>query len=379
MNEKNKIKVAVGLSGGVDSSVAAKILVDQGYDVIGFMMKFWSDATCGVSRDNACCDQKSVEDAKRVAEKIGIPVYLIDAREQFKLDVADYFVDEYKNLRTPNPCVVCNKKIKFGWFLDFAKSVGCQYVATGHYARIIRGSTNTNYKLLKGIDSKKDQSYFLHQLDQEQLSHVIFPVGEYTKEHVRALAKGWGLPVAEKRESQEVCFIMDKDYRDFLRRQIPAEYFKPGKIVDKSGNIVGKHDGLINYTIGQRKGIEQIINPNVKCQMSNEKLDKQPLYVIGFDIEKNELIVGSDEEIFKKEMTVRDVAWINPEFELEAKNPLSVSVKIRYRSEAAPAIIKIEDDKIKVIFKESQRAITPGQSAVFYDDEEVLGGGVIIG
>lgn len=421
MNDNKKIKIAVGMSGGVDSSVAAKILVDQGYTVIGFMMKFWSDAACGASRDNACCDPKSMEDAKRVAEEIGIPFYVIDAREKFKTDVVDYFIDEYKNLRTPNPCVVCNKKIKFGWFLNFAKSLDCDFVATGHYARIVNDSSElkvkgrkskvekrTIYKLLKGLDSRKDQSYFLHQLDQGQLSHVLLPVGGYTKDQVRAMAKEWKLPVGEKKESQEVCFIMNGDYRQFLKRQISDKYFKGGEIVDTEGNIIGKHEGLINYTIGQRKGIEQVGGRwtvvhgqrEEKLSINNQqptinRLNKKPMYVVDLDVKSNRLIVGESENTYRKEMDVKDLRWIQS---IDSDKFKDLSVKIRYRTEAVPCTMRQNEETARkqdsrlrgndkkeaghetllvVEFHEPQRAITPGQSAVFYDGDEVLGGGII--
>ena len=424
-------KVAIAMSGGVDSSVAAKILKDQGYDVVGFMMKLWSDPdSCGI-RENACCDEQGVLDAKKVADQLGIPFYLVNAKEIFKKEVTDYFLNEYKNLRTPNPCVVCNEKIKFGWLLDFAKKTGCDYLATGHYARIAEGNSgisntkflisnqfqnsndlniknsdlnknlkleNKNLHLLCGADVNKDQTYFLYSLTQEQLSQIMFPVGQYTKEEVRAMAKKWDLPVFEKRESQEICFIHDKDFREFLKRNIPAKYFTPGDIVDKKANVLGKHEGLINYTIGQRKGIEQarglqisksklqisnkiqITKSKISKQIGDEQFaigNKQPLYVVGFDAEKNQLIVGEDAEVYEDKMRVEVTSWINNINESQASNIKNLKVKIRYRHPAVKCKIKSSGEQLEVIFDEPQRAITPGQSAVFYDGDQVLGGGTI--
>ncbi|MFA4995979.1 MAG: tRNA 2-thiouridine(34) synthase MnmA [Patescibacteria group bacterium] len=378
--KSKKIKVAIGMSGGVDSSVAAKLLKDQGYEVVGFMMKLWPGSEIKCDKDNACCDIDGLQDAKRIAAILDIPFYVVDVREKFKKEVVDYFIEEYKNLRTPNPCVKCNEKIKFGWLLDFAKKTGCDYLATGHYARIASDSGscqlsvvscqngNTTFHLFKGKDENKDQSYFLYRLNQDQLKHIIFPVGEYTKEEVRALAKKWNLPVHEKKESQEICFIQEKDYRDFLKKNIPADFFKPGEIVDLFGNIVGKHEGLINYTIGQRRGIAQ--------DTSNKIQDTKPMYVIGYNVEENRLIVGEDKDIYKDHMNVEDVHFIQNQ-ESRIKNQEDVQVKIRYRHPAVPCKIIIHNSKFMIQFNEPQRAITPGQSAVFYEGEEVLGGGII--
>lgn len=426
-----KIKVAMAMSGGVDSSVAAKLLLNQGYEAVGFMMKLWSEDSDIPGKENACCDIRGVEDARRVAAKLKIPFYLIDAREIFKKSVVDYFINEYKNLRTPNPCVVCNERIKFGWLLNFAKKSGCDMLATGHHARIVSelpitnnqssnskiqndlsfrpretvgeilskdpsasvGMTDGNiFHLFKGKDDQKDQSYFLYRLNQEQLSKVLFPIGEYTKPEVRAMAKRWNLPVHEKPESQEICFIRDKDYREFLLRHIPKEYFKSGEIIDKRGKVLGKHEGLINYTIGQRKGIEQI---------GKGSIDKEPLYVIGFDVENNQLIVGPDEEVYRDKMILKDIHFIqNTDKRIhlsagEAGIRENLKVKIRYRHEAAACTIQDTDNpstslragrtRVTVNFSEAQRAITPGQSAVFYLPraksrglgDEVLGGGII--
>ena len=379
-NDHKKIKVAVAMSGGVDSSVAAMLLKKQGYEVVGFMMKLWYDPSCKIDgRENACCDEKSVNDARQVADKLGIPFYLVDAREEFKKEVVDYFIEEYKALRTPNPCVKCNQKIKFGWLLDFAKKAGCEFLATGHYARIVSNSGNSKTKtlnsklfyLLKGIDEKKDQSYFLYNLTQEQLAHVIFPVGEYTKDEIRKMAKEADLPVHEKVESQEICFIQENDYREFLKRHISKDYFKEGDIVDSHGYLIGHHLGLINYTIGQRKGVNQ------EYRIMNQGEEKKPLYVIGFDLQKNQLIVGEEAELYKSEAEVDNASLIQDQ-ELNIENQEKLKVKIRYRAKETKCSISLIDDaRCLVRFFEPQRAVTPGQSAVFYKGEEVVGGGII--
>ena len=413
--KSKKTKVAVGMSGGVDSSVAALLLRKAGYEVVGLFMKLWHDSTCSVSRENACCDAKAEADARQVAKIIGIKFYVVDAREPFKKMVTDYFINEYKNLRTPNPCVVCNNKIKFGWLLDFAEKLGCEFIATGHYARInvvipdsvgklenkeldprLRGDDKEGYtgrddsvRLLKGKGKKKDQSYFLAGLNQEQLSKIIFPLGEITKGEVRKIAKENKLPVFEKRESQEVCFIADNDYRGFLRRHLGEQYFKPGEIVNSVGNIIGRHEGLINYTIGQRKGINQISNSKflISNQIPNpkSKTGKQALYVIGFDKEKNRLIVGEDSELFRNKFEIKDVNW-NKGTGNEERGKSELSVKIRYGAEPIPCKIfeildsrfEILDSKFEIQLAVFARAVTPGQSAVIYRGEEVVGSGTIV-
>ena len=366
------MKIAVAMSGGVDSSVVAKMMVDQGNEVIGLFLKLWSDPSCSTSCDNRCCDEEALWDARAVAKMIGIPFYVINARDEFKREIVDCFLDEYKNLRTPNPCIKCNEKIKFELLLKKALSLGCDKLATGHYARISWQSAvgsrqrEGNRKLLKGIDSSKDQSYMLYRLNQKQLSRVLFPLGEMTKKEVRALAESWNLPVKEKPESQEICFVRDKDFRDFLRRYLSKNLFKKGQIVNTEGEIMGEHEGLINYTIGQRKGFN----------LSDKNEAREPLYVSGFDKKKNRLIVGSDKETFADKMRIKDLHLVSGSGSL-IQNP-RLSVKIRYRH---PAIkikqLRKSGNKFEVEFAKSVRAITPGQSAVFYLGDEVLGGGII--
>jgi len=396
----SKYKIAIGMSGGVDSSVAAMLLKEQGYDVVGLFLKLWSDPTCEISRENACCDEKALSDARKVAGQLGIPFYVVDARQKFHDEIVEYYLEEYRNLRTPNPCVLCNKKIKFGWMLEFAEKLGCEKVATGHYARIedsgdlslpiyhyplnekllnsqINGKCEMEngkiYHLLKGADKLKDQSYFLWQLSQAQLSKIIFSLGEMTKEETKELAKKNNLPVYEKTESQEICFI-DSDYRGFLRKHLGEEYFKSGRIVDNHGYTVGRHEGLVNYTIGQRKGINQSKVRKVIKSIKSEEI--KPVYVVGFNLEKNELIVGNNDETFKSEMIVGQVNWI--EGRKAEGERLKADVKIRYRAEAVPCTItQLPDSSFQILFKDPQRAVTPGQSAVFYDGDEVIGGGII--
>lgn len=365
--EKNKGKIAVAMSGGVDSSVVAKILKDEGHDLVGLFLKMWSDPKCSTKKDNRCCDYEALEDARAVAKSLDMPFYVINAEKEFKKMVVDYFLDEYKNLRTPNPCIICNKKIKFDLLLRKALEIDCNKLATGHYAKVT--CNNKVCQLFKGEDGEKDQSYMLYSLNQDQLGKILFPIGGMKKRDVRALAIKWDLPVKEKPESQEICFFGDKDYRSFLKRYLPEKYFKSGDIVDTSGKKLGEHEGLINYTIGQRKGIDQKIFSGG---------DKDPLYVVGYDLKKNELIVGEDEDVYKQEMIVGDLHWIDPKsnsFKLKAK---SLTIKIRYQHPAVECQVKnISNKELRVKFKKLQRAITPGQSAVFYLGDEVVGGGLI--
>ncbi|MCX6721761.1 MAG: tRNA 2-thiouridine(34) synthase MnmA [Candidatus Staskawiczbacteria bacterium] len=386
---KNKklIRVVVGMSGGVDSSVAAALLKQTGFDVVGVFMKFWKD---GKSSDNRCCSVESEKLARLVAKEIGIPFYVLNVEKEFKKKVVDYFLAEYKKGKTPNPCVVCNKEIKFGFLINKALSLGADFVATGHYAQISLSRSATNFfpsagkpplplrasgpgtaksslprfknllpRLLKGEDKNKDQSYFLWQLSQEQLSHVLFPIGGYTKPEVRKLAKKFKLPTAETPESQEVCFVQDTT-NNFLKKYLKA---KPGPVIEQAQNgvkkIIGQHNGLWFYTIGQRRGLE---------------IQQGPWFVVNKDFKKNILVVSKNQkDLERKELVAGDINWITLQ-----KLPLSVEVKIRYKSAFAKAkISSLGKNKIKVIFLKKQRAITPGQSVVFYKKEELLGGGII--
>ena len=362
------------MSGGVDSSVAAALLKQRGYDLIGITMTL---SCSSKSSDKGCCSMDAASDAKKVADILGIPHYTLNFKDEFQKLVIDNFIEEYKNGRTPNPCVRCNQFIKFDHLLRKAKELGAEYIATGHYARIVSPLTREPvspfeklanrqtgipaYKLLKGLDPKKDQAYVLYTLTQEQLAHILFPLGELKKEEVRKLAKEFKLPVAEKAESQEICFVEDDDYGRFIKEKLPEDA-KPGAIVDKNGKVVGKHDGIIFYTIGQRSGI----GAHTKRK-----------YVIGINARKNEIIIGDDSDLFKNELTAFNINYISGNI---LENNLEVAAKVRYNSPEAPArLIPLGESKAKVEFLKPQRAVTPGQSVVFYAEEEVIGGGIIQG
>jgi tRNA-specific 2-thiouridylase len=347
----NKPKIAVAMSGGVDSSVSAMLLQEKGYETVGFHM-------------NLGCDLSS--SAKKVAEALGMTFFEVDGKKVFQKEVINYFISEYKNLRTPNPCVMCNKLIKFGWLLETVRKKKFDLMATGHYARIKKDKNGISH-LLTGYDKTKDQSYFLYRLDQAQLAKVIFPLGEFSKEEIKKIAKKRKLP-CEKSESQEVCFITDESYREFLKKHLPEKCFQSGRIINTKGEIIGQHDGLINYTIGQRKGINQ-----VGIRDDNRK----PLYVVGFNQKKNELIVGEDDDLLKKEVVAGDLSWVSPWAKEKALANKNIKARIRYRHIQAHCSVKIIGKKLQVTFETSQRAIVPGQSLVLYSGEEVLGGGVI--
>lgn len=366
-----KIKVALAMSGGIDSSVSALLLKKQGYDVTGFFIKFWSDPACETDGKIIFREKESLERAKRTAEKINIPFRVIDAKKTFRKIVVGDFISGYKNARTPNPCVVCNKSIKFGWFLDLAEKKGFDKIATGHYARIKKDKDGI-FGLYSGQDKTKDQSYFLHQLDQKQLSKIIFPLGKLAKKEVYEIAEKNKLSFDKKKESQEICFIPDNNYGQFLKKHLGEKYFKSGKIVDCKGNEIGKHCGIINYTVGQRKGIDQSF-------LKNE--NRKPLYVIELGKKGNKLVVGEEKEIYKNKMDVKKMAWISEKSKKEAFKNDNLLVKIRYRHAAAPCwIISLKNNsRVKVVFGNPQRAATPGQYAVFYAKSgQVLGGGTII-
>lgn len=347
----------VAMSGGVDSSVAVALLKKQGFDVVGVFMRFWSEPASGAgSAMNKCCSFEAYADARRVAQKLEIPIYTMNMKVPFKKLVVDYFLKEYQAGRTPNPCVECNRFIKFGELLRKAKAMGAEYVATGHYARV------SGVKLLKGKDSEKDQSYFLYTLTQDKLKQILFPVGDYKKPKVREMAKKFCLPVHAKKDSQEVCFV-GVSLKNFLKKYLKV---KSGKIVEiENGKVLGKHEGLPLYTVGQRKGL---------------KLGGGPWYVVKIDIKKNVLYVSRDQKkLLSKELTAEKVNWISGG---APKLPLHVNAKIRYKHKEASCVIKkIGNSRLqpayKIIFDKPQRAITAGQSVVFYRGDEVLGGGVI--
>ncbi|KPJ69073.1 thiouridylase [candidate division WOR-1 bacterium DG_54_3] len=354
-------KVVAAMSGGVDSSVAAALLKKQGFNVIGVTMQVWpSKKALG-----GCCTFEAIDDASRVADCLNIPHYILNFRDAFKEKVVDNFVEEYKNGRTPNPCIRCNQFIKFDHLMEKAKELGAEYVATGHYARIKLKIKNEKlkmkeYLLFKGTDKRKDQAYVLYMMGQKSLAHTLFPNGELTKAEVRKLARDFGLPVHDRKESQEICFIEDDDYARFLREVYP-EAVRPGPILDKDGNILGMHGGIAFYTLGQRRGIGH-----------HRSL---PKYVIQINRERNAIVIGGQEETLGNELLAERVNYVSGDVPQE---PLKISAKIRYNSPEAEAVLyPLEDNKAKVVFKKRQRAITPGQSVVFYKGDEVIGGGII--
>ena len=347
-----KPRVCIGMSGGVDSSVAAYLLKEQGYDVIGLTFRNWPQ-DCLSRAEDKCCGPQAVTDARMVAHALGIPHYVVDEIGAFQRDVIDYFVAEYRQGRTPNPCIVCNEKIKFGTLLKQAEQLGAEFIATGHYARIEHG---TRCLLRKGRDPHKDQSYFLFSLRQDQLAKSLMPIGDLSKDETRAIAAKLGLKTAAKVESQEICFVPDKDYGRFLH-ETGKLADRPGEIVTTAGQVVGNHAGIQYFTIGQREGL----------RLGGQKI---PLYVAALDAEKNRVIVGSAPELMRSEFAVTNCSWLAIE---PPTGPIEATVKIRYNHPGCPATV--EQGTVKL--REPQRAITPGQAAVFYRDDIVLGGGWI--
>ncbi|MFH0948757.1 MAG: tRNA 2-thiouridine(34) synthase MnmA [Elusimicrobiota bacterium] len=391
-----KKRVLVLMSGGVDSSLAAYILKKSGYDVIGCTMRLFlcknqvgSPAT-GVLRggqsvakkssEKQCCSPDDINEARRTAQQLGIKHYVVDKKDIFEKYVIENFVSEYLKGRTPNPCIICNLKIKFEEMLKFARGLGCDFLATGHYARIEGQSEIGSRKLevfllKKGIDETKDQSYFLYGLTQKNLPNVLFPVGNYRKTEIRKLAKKLKLSVADKKESQEICFVEDANYREFLETRIDANKLKPtlvgptevgykiksGNFVNTSGKILGTHKGLPFYTIGQRRGLGLSVG--------------EPIYVVKINTKKNEIVVGKKEELISKEFEVTDISWT---FSPPKKSPITANVRIRYRHKESEAkIFLLKNNTAKIVFEKSQMSITPGQAAVFYKKDVVLGGGII--
>ena len=353
-------RVVVAMSGGVDSSVAAALLKSQGYTVIGITMSFHFSGDS--AKQNGCCGRQEIEDAERVAHKIGIKHYVINMQRELKERVIKNFCREYLRGRTPNPCVRCNQYIKFDGLLKKTFSLGAEFLATGHYACIERASKpefkTSGLLLKKGKDKLKDQSYFLYLLSQRQLKHIIFPIGEYTKYEVRNLARKFELPVADKSASQEICFLPHDDYRKFLRQRLKAK-IKPGLIKDQEGNVIGKHKGIAYYTIGQREGLGIAKG--------------YPVYITYLDTKTHAITVGRKDELLKRQFLVS-----NPHFILEpVKKKVAAYVRIRYNHKEARALIEPLGNKIRVRFSSPQFAITPGQSAVFYHGDIVLGGGII--
>ena len=355
-------RVVVAMSGGVDSSIAAALLVKRGYEVIGVTMQIWPEVDEEIEiREGGCCSVAAVEDARRVADTLGIPYYVLNFKENFQEKVIDYFIREYTLGRTPNPCIACNRYVKFETLLRKAVVLGADYIATGHYARVEKTPDGGRYLLKKSLDDTKDQTYALYNLTQEQLCRTLLPLGDYRKTETRRLARALGLPVADKPDSQEICFVIDNDYKRFISEEAP-EAANPGPILDTAGRRLGTHEGLPSYTIGQRKGLG----------LSAGK----PLYVVDIDSERNAVIVGEADEVWSDHLVAGDLNWISvPALE----GPLEVGAKIRYTAREAPAVVApIGEAKVRVDFAEPQRAITPGQAVVFYQEDVVVGGGTIV-
>lgn len=356
-----KKTVVVGMSGGVDSSVAAYLLKEQGYEVIGATMQIWQEESeCVLEQEGGCCGLSAVEDARRVAQMLDIPYYVMNFRREFKEQVMDYFTREYVAGRTPNPCIACNRYVKWESLLKRSMDIGADYIATGHYARIAQ-LENGRYAIQRSVTAAKDQTYALYNLTQDQLAHTLMPVGEYTKDEIRDIARKIGLRVADKKDSQEICFIPDHDYAGYIERECPGSLQGPGNFVDKDGNVLGQHRGIIHYTVGQRKGL-------------NLSMGK-PVFVTAIRPQTNEVVIGDNEDCFSRELYAEQLNYSVAE---QMPERFRAAGKIRYAHAGADCEVeRIDRDRIRVIFDEPQRAVTPGQAVVLYQGDLVLGGGVI--
>jgi tRNA-specific 2-thiouridylase len=366
------MKIAVAMSGGVDSSAAAALLRDQGHELVGFTMQLWNQRR-GINKDengdplpSRCCSLDDVYDARRVAGELGFPFYVLNLEQEFETSVVQPFVQSYLSGETPIPCVACNSRLKFASLDRMALSLGCEKVATGHYARVVHDPQAGRYRLLRGKNLWKDQSYFLWELTQDQLSRSWFPLGEMDKQEVRSIARSADLDVAEKSESQEICFVPDGKYAEFIDRYLDAEDRSSelpgeGQIVTASGEVVGTHGGIHRYTVGQRRGL------GIAAE--------RPLYVLGVDAARNRVVVGEQDELLRLEFTAAGINWVAFD---EPAEPVRADVRVRYRQEPQPATITpLPGNRAHIRFDESQRAITPGQATVWYRGDDVIGGGWI--
>jgi tRNA-specific 2-thiouridylase len=355
------------MSGGVDSSLTAALLAEQGHEVIGINMRLHGsgpeeeEQTYSLSK--SCCSITEMEDARRVCQQVGVPFYAMNFEKEFRQSVIDYFCQEYEKGRTPNPCVACNAFLKFRFLLDKALALGADYLATGHYCRNVYDAATGRHKLMRAVDVSKDQSYVLYMLGQQQLSRIMFPLGDYTKAETRRMAEERGLATANKPESQDICFVAGGDYRDFLKKKMGDGIAIPGPIVNPAGDVVGEHQGLSFYTIGQRKGLGIATS--------------RPTYVLKVISDSNTLVVGENKDLFGMNFQAEDVNWVSGDWPTE---PIRANIKIRYKAPEAPGTVEIFDPatrSARLTLDTPQRAITPGQAAVFYNGDEVLGGGVI--
>ncbi len=353
-----KKKALIAMSGGVDSSVAAKLMIDAGYDCIGCNMRLY-DLNTELAEENSCCSLEDVEDARAVAQKLGMPFYAFNFKDGFKEKIIDKFVCSYERGLTPNPCIDCNRYMKFDALYRRAEELGCNVIVTGHYVRI--EEKDGEFFLKKAVDPSKDQSYVLYTLTQEQLAHTMFPLGSYTKAEARVLAEKSGFLNYDKSDSQDICFVPDGDYAKVIRQYSGKEY-APGDFVDAEGNVLGQHKGIIHYTIGQRRGLGLSL--------------KEPMYVCRLDVPNNKVVLGRNEDLFRRDVTVRDANWISGQ---TPQAPFHCKAKLRYRQEERPALCTPEGKNgFRLLFDEPQRAVTPGQAAVLYDGDIVLGGGTIV-